>query len=275
MSQTARTSRTTVLLRPRHRERTCPNGLRPGQYLGRAHGLAVGVHRCRSWRSTLGTAPPTDSPPGSVSCRKPPGHSEVLFTPQRRAASSTSVVSTRSVRGRGRKLASCDRGWMADGTTKGVLRYALAAQRRHVLGVTDGLSDVQWQTPALPSGWTPAALVTHLALDVERWWFRLIMDGGLAYEGVSKIDGWQQAAGLTGAEVNARYLAACADADAVIEAATLDTPPACWPPEVFGEFRLADLREVLLHVITETACHAGHLDAARELLDGRQWLVLD
>jgi hypothetical protein len=30
----------------------------------------------------------------------------------------------------------------------------------------------------------------------------------------------------------------------------------------------------MLHVITETACHAGHLDAARELIDGRRWLVL-
>ncbi|MFD0606098.1 hypothetical protein [Streptomyces aureus] len=26
--------------------------------------------------------------------------------------------------------------------------------------------------------------------------------------------------------------------------------------------------------MTETACHAGHLDAARELIDGRRWLVL-
>jgi len=29
----------------------------------------------------------------------------------------------------------------------------------------------------------------------------------------------------------------------------------------------------MLHVITETACHAGHLDAVRELIDGRQWLA--
>ncbi|MCX5414452.1 DinB family protein [Streptomyces sp. NBC_00059] len=29
-----------------------------------------------------------------------------------------------------------------------------------------------------------------------------------------------------------------------------------------------------MHVITETACHAGHVDAARELLDGRRWMVL-
>ncbi|MGW9134077.1 hypothetical protein [Streptomyces sp. NPDC055681] len=26
--------------------------------------------------------------------------------------------------------------------------------------------------------------------------------------------------------------------------------------------------------MTETACHAGHLDAARELIDGRRWMVL-
>jgi hypothetical protein len=32
------------------------------------------------------------------------------------------------------------------------------------------------------------------------------------------------------------------------------------------------VREVILHVITETAVHAGHLDAARELIDGRTWL---
>ena len=63
-------------------------------------------------------------------------------------------------------------------------------------------------------------------------------------------------------------------ADAVIRATPLDTPPAWWPADLFGTFRLLDLREVLLHVITETACHAGHLDVARELIDGRTWLIL-
>ena len=54
----------------------------------------------------------------------------------------------------------------------------------------------------------------------------------------------------------------------------LDAGPAWWP-DIFGDWRLDDLEQVLLHVVTETACHAGHLDAARELLDGRRWLVLD
>jgi hypothetical protein len=32
---------------------------------------------------------------------------------------------------------------------------------------------------------------------------------------------------------------------------------------------------VILHVIVETATHAGHLDICRELADGGQRLVLD
>jgi hypothetical protein len=62
-------------------------------------------------------------------------------------------------------------------------------------------------------------------------------------------------------------------ADQIIVATPLDTPPVQWP-DGWSSWRLANLREVLLHVITETACHAGHLDAARELIDGRQWMVL-
>ncbi len=29
-----------------------------------------------------------------------------------------------------------------------------------------------------------------------------------------------------------------------------------------------------LHMIVETATHAGHLDAVRELIDGRQWITV-
>jgi hypothetical protein len=63
-------------------------------------------------------------------------------------------------------------------------------------------------------------------------------------------------------------------ANAIITATPLDAAPAWWPPDLFGDWRLHNLREIILHVMTETACHAGHLDAARELIDGRRWLVL-
>ena len=63
-------------------------------------------------------------------------------------------------------------------------------------------------------------------------------------------------------------------ADAIIAATSLDSALARWPEDLFGSWRLDDLREILLHVIAETACHAGQLDSARELIDGRQWIVL-
>lgn len=43
---------------------------------------------------------------------------------------------------------------------------------------------------------------------------------------------------------------------------------------LFGEPHLPTLRDVLLHVITETACHASHLGAVREHIDDRRWMVL-
>jgi hypothetical protein len=54
----------------------------------------------------------------------------------------------------------------------------------------------------------------------------------------------------------------------------LDAMPEWWPG-FFTDFPARPLRATTLHVITETACHAGHLDAARELTDGTQWLVLE
>lgn len=55
----------------------------------------------------------------------------------------------------------------------------------------------------------------------------------------------------------------------------LDAAPGWWPVELFSGWRFDTVREVLLHVLTETATHAGHLDAARELIVGRTWLVVD
>jgi hypothetical protein len=50
-------------------------------------------------------------------------------------------------------------------------------------------------------------------------------------------------------------------ADKIIAATSLEAPPAWWPGFFPPSFRLDNLRQVLLHVIAETACHTGHLDA--------------
>jgi uncharacterized damage-inducible protein DinB len=158
----------------------------------------------------------------------------------------------------------------------GTLQSWLDGQRRHVLGILEGLDDDALRRPVLPSGWSCAGLVQHLALDVERFWFRGVVGGDpdvlAAIEGAD--DAWQVDAGLPAHAVLDGYRTEIALADDVIAATAPDATPLWWPPFT-GGWRLADRDEVLLHVITETACHAGHLDAARELLDGRQWLVLD
>ena len=49
--------------------------------------------------------------------------------------------------------------------------------------------------------------------------------------------------------------------------------PAWWPRELFGDWRLDTMRQIILQVMTETGCHAGHLDATHELIDGGPWFV--
>ncbi|MFP5313179.1 MAG: DUF664 domain-containing protein, partial [Actinomycetes bacterium] len=61
----------------------------------------------------------------------------------------------------------------------------------------------------------------------------------------------------------------------VLAGIDLDAAPRWWPPaDVFDAPPMSTGREALLRVLTETAVHAGHLDIVRELIDGRQDLVL-
>jgi hypothetical protein len=161
---------------------------------------------------------------------------------------------------------------------KSTLLAHLGSQRRHVLGILEGLSDDDLRRAVLPSGWSPVQLVHHLAVDVERFWFR----GAVAAEAeVNEAvapdaeGGWTLPQDITCEAVMSLYRNEIELANAVIARTRLDAAPAWWPRELFGVSHLDDLADVMLHVITETATHAGHHDAARELVDGRQWMVLD
>ncbi|MGW1463331.1 mycothiol transferase [Streptomyces sp. NPDC002308] len=157
------------------------------------------------------------------------------------------------------------------------LLSSLRAQRRHVLGILDGLDADALRRPVLPSGWSCLGLVHHLALDVERFWFRAVFLGDTdvirSLDGIE--DAWQVPADASPSDVLGTYLHETERADSAIAAApSADAPLTWWPRHLFGEPHLHTLRDLLLHVITETACHAGHLDAARELIDGKRWLTL-
>jgi uncharacterized damage-inducible protein DinB len=160
-----------------------------------------------------------------------------------------------------------------EATTAALLK-SLNAQRDHVLGILEGLSDDELTRPILPTAWTCLGLVHHLALDVERFWFQTVVTGETPDAGAEDTtSAWQVPPGTAAADVLALYRQEIERANKIIETVPLEAAPVYWPG-YFGTYRLADLRAVLLHVITETACHAGHLDAARELIDGRTWLVL-
>lgn len=161
--------------------------------------------------------------------------------------------------------------------TRDALLDSLTGQRQHVLGILDGLDDAALRRPVLPTGWNCVGLVQHLAVDVERFWFRAVMaDEAQAWTSLNlqRDSAWRVAEGTAAGSVLALYRAEIERADEVIRSLPIDAAPGRWPQDLFGSFRLADLRAVMLHVITETACHAGHLDVVRELIDGRTWMVL-
>jgi hypothetical protein len=77
---------------------------------------------------------------------------------------------------------------------------SLSTQREHVLGILEGLSEEDLQRPLLPSQWTCAGLVHHLAIDVERFWFRAVV-AGEPWPDDEPDNAWQVPAGLTASAV--------------------------------------------------------------------------
>ena len=158
--------------------------------------------------------------------------------------------------------------------TKEALLICLGIHRDHVLGALEELDTAGLQKATLPTGWTCVGMVQHLALDVERFWFRQTVAGERLEDGWDATSAWIVSSDTPPEEVLALYRDEIDSANAIIRATPLEQAPKFWADH-FGTWRLPDLRAIMLHVIGETACHAGHLDAARELLDGKTWIILD
>lgn len=117
------------------------------------------------------------------------------------------------------------------------------------------------------SGLSPLGIVKHLA-DVERRWFGLRFAGEdvaiLRTEGDPDAD-FRIRDDDTVAAVLEAYRAAAADSRRIASAASLDALSASESP-TYGR---VSLRWILVHMIEETARHAGHLDLMREQIDGK------
>lgn len=154
-----------------------------------------------------------------------------------------------------------------------VLLDHLKAEREHVLAAVDGVDAAKLIRPAARSGWSIAHLLNHLTYDDEIFWGNAIIGGDEEAIGLIQ-DGWK-APVTSGAEAVERYRHWSCRTNAVLADADLDAPPRWWPAEdVFPFPAFADVRECLFRLLLETATHAGHLDMAREGIDGHQHLVV-
>ena len=148
----------------------------------------------------------------------------------------------------------------------------LNGQRKHVVKTLDGLTIEQQRTALPPRTWAPLTVLHHLALDVERWWFQAVVANdpeAWAYFDANPDGAWALPDGV---DATAQYDAEAAKSDDIILQVGLDATPAAWP-DFFGPIK--SVGEIVLHVIGETAAHAGQLDVVRELIDGHQHLVMD
>jgi uncharacterized damage-inducible protein DinB len=153
----------------------------------------------------------------------------------------------------------------------------LDAQRGRALAIIAGLDAERLATPVLPSGWTPLGMIEHLG-HAERHWFQEVALGSavpLPWPDDPDADEDGPYTTTRPADVVfAFYRDQIERANAVLTSTPLSKPPRGRHNQ--GEVdQITDLRFIVLHMIEETARHLGHLDVARELLDGRVGLGQD
>jgi uncharacterized damage-inducible protein DinB len=151
------------------------------------------------------------------------------------------------------------------GEEKESLKVSLDRHRDVVLWKLEGLNDEQLRRPMTPSGTSLLGLVKHLAF-VENGWFCSTFgrpaesnkkDPEDPEEDDLRIEPHESTADVLGYYQRAREAA-----DKVIDEVGIEEHGKAW----FGD--AVSLRWVLIHMVEETARHAGHMDIIRELMDG-------
>jgi uncharacterized damage-inducible protein DinB len=151
-----------------------------------------------------------------------------------------------------------------------LLRY-LRTARSDLRGKVDGLSEYDARRPLTPTGTNLLGLVKHVA-SVQLGYFTEVFGRStdvrapwLAEDAEPDADMWVPAT-ESRASVLEFHEASAQASDAAIEALPLDA--AGRVPWWSDERAAVTLHLVLVHVVNETARHAGHADILRELLDG-------
>jgi uncharacterized damage-inducible protein DinB len=150
---------------------------------------------------------------------------------------------------------------------RGLLLSYLDYYRAVIIAKVDGLERADLQRTKVPSGWTPAGLVNHL-VNVERRWVRW----GFMAEQVTEPWADREGTGWVSPDLSATELAALLEDAGQRTRAVVEAHELSEHARTGGRFAdpstAPQLQWILLHLIQEYARHAGHLDIARELIDG-------
>lgn len=152
------------------------------------------------------------------------------------------------------------------------LLATLEYQRASVRAIVQGLSEQHWHTSVVPSGWTPAGLIAHLGGAERHWTCDVILNNDPGHRFDDDTDepydpyapfviDWPSEKVLT------YYRDQIQQTDQMLAVTALDAAPRGWHGAADSD-QLGTVREIVLHLIEETAAHSGHLEIARELLDG-------
>lgn len=132
-----------------------------------------------------------------------------------------------------------------------------------------GLSEADAHRSLLPTSplMTVAGVVSHLRWAEQLWFEVVFLDRpgtGPGFDGVEDSEMMVDDVPLAG--LLDAYAAQCAASNEIIAAHSLDETGRYTDDPEGG----ATLRWMVLHMLEETARHAGHLDLIRELLDGQK-----
>ncbi|HEX4434721.1 MAG TPA: DinB family protein [Acidimicrobiales bacterium] len=150
----------------------------------------------------------------------------------------------------------------------------MTKQRKLLVLTVRGLSEEQIRLRPTPSALCLGGLLTHVTM-VEQSWSNFIVQGSSAIGGADPTSlphhdaSFEMTDGETLVVLLERYdQAARSTNELVMALPSLDLshplPEAPW----FKEGASWSARRVLLHIIAETAQHAGHADIIREAIDG-------
>jgi uncharacterized damage-inducible protein DinB len=151
------------------------------------------------------------------------------------------------------------------------LLASLREQQSELIDKFESLTESEARQVVAPSGWCALDLAYHVSTGHEFWIGAIARGDEVTFDLDDPLGSWAWATpeNLTLAEAIENYRAACRSSEMYIaEVPSLDDAPARQPVWEFTRHWSRSLRTVVLHLIDETARHAGHMDLVCELLRG-------